>query len=91
MKTRDELESLYKKLLERENEIVKHINANSQLMEKEEIRELDDERKHCVVERRNLKRKMAVLDDVINTLSRRDQSAVKILAELLEKVMEEPK
>lgn len=89
MKKRDELESLYKKHLKREREIVDHINANSHEMTKEEIQELDKERRKCVEDRREVKKKMAVLDDVLNVLGKRDKSAVQILAQMLSDVMEE--
>lgn len=89
MKKREELEDLYKKHLKREREIIDHINAKSHEMEKKHIEELEEERRFCVKERQKLKKKMAVLDDVINTLSKRDKSSLEILTELLKEQKEE--
>jgi hypothetical protein len=84
VKLREELKKQYDALLKREREIIDHINNNSPDLTKEEIQGLDKERVKCVADRSGVRKKMSVLDNVVNMLSKKDKSALEILRELLD-------
>lgn len=90
MQKREELQTEYQSLLTREREIVDHINLNSPSMTVEEIQEMDHQRRLCVASRRELRKKMAVLDDLMNLVGKRGSSAVDVLKSLMEEKNETP-
>lgn len=84
MTKKEELQKEYQSLLNKEREIVNHINLHSPNMTAEEIKELDNQRNLCVASRRELRKKMSVLDDLMNLVGKRGDSAVEVLKSLLE-------
>lgn len=84
MHKKEELVKEYQDLLKREREIVDFINLNSPNMTVEEIKTKDHERNLCVASRRELRKKMAVLDDLMNLVGKRGSSAVEVLKSLME-------
>lgn len=80
----EEMQREQKDLLKKELEVIKKINANSAEMSKEEILELDEQRKEFVNQRRELAKKTSVVAGLLRDTKKRGSAALEVLASLLE-------